>query len=302
MGLPLEQVNAKEHFLKKHFSTIKQHKKSLSRFYYEIGNDWSTLGNAKKATNYLWQAFFSWPFTIKYLLKIIRIAIKTSPYRYSVLKRNAALNKIIKNQRVLIIGSGPSANELGHIPPDVKILTCNIGPRLLLDKKIKRKIDLYYCARGVMHGGHKNENTIGLLAKVKINVFIIYDTRLVKKQPDLKKTYAQCLEDKGSNDYYLHRLIKPQTIEDIEDPRLSNNRTSAGVRLLQYALYFQAKEIYLLGIDLNEEGYFWGRNNTHKHLVIDKNFIETVSQRYTNIYSASEKSPIVRYVTYKPLL
>ena len=301
MGLTFEQVVTRENFLKEDFPKINKHKRYVSRFYYELGNDWSKLGNFKKAKEYLWQAFLSWPLRIGCLFKIIGITIKASPYRYSVLKRNSELNKVIKNQRVLIIGSGPSANELKYIPRDVKILTCNIGPRLLLEKEINREIDLYYCARGVLGKGHKNESVIDLFSKLKINLFIIYNTKLIKKHYNLKKTYAKCIKDKGFNDYYLNKLIEPQKREEIKSPFLNNNRTSAGVRLLQYALYFKAKEIYLIGIDINEEGYFWGRNNIHEHLCIDKNFIEIVSKKYNNVYSASENSPIVRYVKYKPL-
>jgi hypothetical protein len=216
--------------------------------------------------------------------------------------RNLRLSKIIKNQRVLIVGSGLSANELNAIPSDVKILTCNIGPRLLLDKKINRVIDIYWCAKGVLDGDHKNEGAIDLLSKLKINLFISCNSSLLKEYSCLEKTYSHFIKDKGKNNYYLKKLIKPHTIEEIEDSFYHNKKTSTGLRLLQYALYFKAKEIYLIGIDINEEGYFWGRKNVYKHLIIDKNFIKIVSKKYNNIYSASETSPIVRYVNYKPLL
>ena len=231
----------------------------------------------------------------------MRITIKASPYRYSTLKRNAKLNSIIKNQRVLIIGSGPSANDLKYIPHDVKILTCNIGPRLLLNKQINREIDIYFSGKGSLGKAHESEGVIDLLSKFKINLFVFFNRKTIKKHGQLKKFYAQCATDKGNNYYYLTKLIKPQKIEDIMGVAASNYKTSSGVRLLQYALFFKAKEIYLIGIDSNEEGYFWGKTNVHKHHVIDKNFIEVVSKKYNNIFSASENSPIVRYVKYKPL-
>lgn len=238
-----------------------------------------------------------------HLFKVMRVNINKSPYRYSVLKRNFELKKLIENQRVLIIGSGMSANELKYIPKDVKILTCNFSPRLLLDKGICREIDLYYCALGVLDKGSKNENIIDLLLKLKINLFIIYNPKLIRKFKDLRKNYTKCIKDRGSNNYYLDRLLGPQEIDKITNYSLANNsRTSTGVRLLQYALYFKAKEIYLIGIDVNEDGYFWGKNNTHEHLCIDKSFIEIVSKKYSNIYSAAENSPIVRYIKYKPLV
>jgi hypothetical protein len=256
----------------------------------------------KKTNKYFRPTFESWLLKIRYFFKVIRVNINKSPYRYSVLKRNSELKKIIKNQKVLIIGSGHSAQDLEYIPMGFRILTCNIGPRLLLDKGINKEIDLYYCARGVLSKGYKNGDIIGLLLKFRINLFIIYDTKLVSKFKDLKKNYAKCIKDMGSSDYYLNRLIGPQKTEEIKDYSLAkNSRTSTGVRLLQYALYFKAKEIYLIGIDIDEKGYFEGSNNIHEHLYIDNNFIKIVSKKYNNIYSASENSPIVRYIKYKPL-
>jgi hypothetical protein len=51
------------------------------------------------------------------------------------------LKKIIENQRILVIGSGPSASELKNIPEDIKIFTCNAGPRLIYKNKLKREIN-----------------------------------------------------------------------------------------------------------------------------------------------------------------
>ena len=201
----------------------------------------------------------------------------------------------------MIIGSGPSANELKYVPKDVKILTCNVGPRLILDKKIDRVIDLYYCVPSAIEGDHKKEDVIGILSRCRINLFI-YPAKWIKNISRLKKIYSKCVKDYAFNDYYLNKLIGPQKTEEIKRSFLSNNRTSSGIRLLQYALYAKAREIFLIGIDIDQRGYFWGRSNTHDHLDIDRNFIEIVSKKYNNIYSGSENSPVVRYVKYKPLL
>ncbi|OGX16055.1 MAG: hypothetical protein A2166_05440 [Omnitrophica WOR_2 bacterium RBG_13_41_10] len=302
MNLTFEKASARENFLKKNFSRLKKDREYISRFYYGLGRDWFKLGDFKKAKRYFWQAFLSWPLRrIDCLFEIIGVNIEAGQYGYTALRRNSALKKIIKNQRVLIIGSGTSANELKYIPSDVKILTCNVGPRILLYKGINKVIDLYYCVPGVIEGDHKNENVIDLVLRFKINLFI-YPAKWIKSFIDIKKTCVKCIKDHGFNDYYLNKIMGPLKTEEIKRSFLSNNRTSSGVRLLQYALYSQAKEIFLLGIDINEEGYFWGRKNIHEHLSIDKDFIEFVSHKYNNIYSASRKSPIMRYVKYKPLL
>lgn len=291
----------KEIFLKKHFSKLKRYKRYIYQFYYTLGKDWSKIGYFKKAKKYYWQAFLCCPLKIKCLFKILHLNIKSGHYGYCAFKRNSELKRIIKNQRVLIIGSGSSVNELEYIPGDVKILTCNIGPRILFDKKISEVIDLYYCVPGAVERGHKNENILGLLSNFKINLFI-YPTKWIKNSLLLKNVCAQFTKDYTFNGYYLNKLIGPQKTQDIKSNFSSNNRTSSGIRLLQYALYAQAKEIFLIGIDMDEKGYFWGRNNIHDHLSIDKNFIEIVSKKYSNIYSASKNSPIVRYIKYRSLL
>jgi hypothetical protein len=301
MELNFEQICFREKSLKRHFPKLNKHKRHISRLYFGLGKDWSKIGEFNKAKKYLWSAFLSWPLGVRPLAKIIRINIKSGHYGYGALRRNRAIKKILRDQRVLIIGSGPSANDLSHVPGDVKIATCNIGPRILLDKGIDRRIDLYYCVPGAVEGDHKSEKIINILSKLKINLFV-YPTKWIKNDDNLKKVYTKCVKDYMFNDYYLIKLIGPQETEEIKKNPLFSNVTSSGVRLLQYALYAKAKEIFLLGIDLNEEGYFWGKKNKHDHLSIDKKFIERVSKKYNNIYSASKDSPIVRYVGYKPLL
>ena len=249
------------------------------------------------------QAFLSWQPNSGFFFRNAYLSFKDSNYKYSILKRNFELRKTINNQRVLIIGSGLSANELSHIPEDVKILTCNIGPRILLNKGINRKIDLYFCA--TLMGGHKNENVMELLSKCKINLFIIKRKDLRKNWVNVKKVYHECIrkciKDSGNDNYYLNKLIGPDKLGQIQRDVMGNRWTSSGLRLLQYALYFQAKEIYIIGVDIDEEGYFWGRKNVNEHLFIDRDFIEIVSRRYKHIYSAAKNSPITHYLKYKPL-
>jgi len=212
-------------------------------------------------------------------------------------KRNLLLKKLIKNQRVLIVGSGPSAKELKKVPEDVKIFTCNRGLKLLVDRKIKKRVDLYLCHKIAMVKHYKDiENW---LPKIKIEVFIIDDLDYIKNKKELNESYLRLVKDYNRNNYYLKRLIKPYKVKQIKGESLA--KTSSGIRLLQYALFFGAREIYLIGIDINEKGFFWDTKNIHKHIDIDRNFIKIVSKKYNNIYSLSKKSPITKYIKYKNL-
>ncbi len=215
---------------------------------------------------------------------------------YFILKNNKIFEELIRNKRVLLLASAPSANDikLEDIPEDVKILTCKAAPRLFLDKKYHRDIDLYMVYGGKMK---QDPSLIELLKKIKTKVFVIDDRRYMEKKKELKNFYSVMIWDRNDNNYYLKKLIQPYTFRSIIGTSLP--RTSTGMRLLQYALYFGAKEIYLAGIDISEGGYFWGEKNVHHHLDIDNNFMKIVSKKYDNIYSLSKNSPITQYIPFK---
>ena len=212
-------------------------------------------------------------------------------------KRNLLLKKLIKDKRILIVGSGPSAEKLGEIPNDVRVFTCKSGLRLFVDKNFERQIDLYLAYKSAMERSY--EFLREFLQKTKTKIFMIDDLGYIKEKKELEGFYLKLLWDTGRNNYYLERLIKPYKIRQIKGKSLP--RTSSGIRLLQYALFFGAREIYLIGIDISEKGYFWGTKNAHFHLDIDRNFIKIVSKKYNNIYSLSKKSPITKYIKYKNL-
>jgi len=214
------------------------------------------------------------------------------------LKNKSILKNLIKDKRILIVGSGSSVNELdlGKIPEDVRIFTCKTTPRLFIRKNCDRRIDLYFTYALKMKIDPLSKE---LVKKIKSEIFVIDDLNYLKKLKKLSGDYPKLIKDYNKNNYYLERLIKPYKIRQIKGKL--NSVTSSGMRLLQYALYFKAKEVYLIGIDISEGGYFWGAKNIHEHMDIDRNFIKIVSKKYSNIYSLSKKSPITKYIKYKPL-
>ena len=66
----------KEHFLKKHFESIRRDRKYLSRFYYGIGKDFLSWDDAKKARYYFLKAFAAYP-KFSHLFKYIKCYIKS---------------------------------------------------------------------------------------------------------------------------------------------------------------------------------------------------------------------------------
>ena len=242
------------------------------------------------------------PFISYWLFWILRkIKIKYLFYfGYNNLKRHPKLVNTIKGQRILILGSGPSARDLKHIPKDVKILSCHASPKLLVDRKIDRRIDIYYGLSHVLVSTHKTTNIPMILSKTRPRIFITENPRWVKKRAEYKNCYDLLIKESGFNSYYFKKLIHPVKINEIcKHPGF---HTSTGMRMLQYALFFGAKEIYMSGIDLGGGDYFWkGEKCGGSHSGMDHVFMKIISKKYKNIYSVSKNSPITKYIKHKTL-
>ena len=134
--------------------------------------------------------------------------------------------------------------------------------------------------------------------EIKVNISLTNNFYFLKKRRRLYYSYSHILQNNNSDNYYLRSLIKPHAVKDI----MGNSIlpwTSSGMRLLQYALFFGAKEIYVTGLDLGRGGYSWGRSNHWCHEDIDENFVKIISKKYRNVYSLSAKSPIAKYIRVK---
>lgn len=220
--------------------------------------------------------------------------------RYHRIKNYLILRNLIRDKRVLILGSGPSANDLKRIPDDVLIFACNYSPKILLENNMKNKIDLFVTSEYCMHANKKIEK---LFKNIKTQFFLTNNMKYIKT--NIKKGYSKLLYRKDHNNYYLNKLIGLKDINKIKGT--SNPWNSTGIILLQYALYFKAKEIFLIGMDLNE-GHFYnqkrldnGEKYIYEHKDIDHNFMKIISKKYDHIFSASKNSPITRYILYKKL-
>jgi hypothetical protein len=220
---------------------------------------------------------------------------------------NAVLQTLIRDQRILILGSGPSASDLNFIPDDVKIFTCNASLRILEEKKIHREIDLLFLikskvSKSLIFNNRPAEKTKVIEALMKRHTIKFVATNKPDYAERMKKAEKMnfcCLFDDGRDPYYLNQLLQPDGVESIRGTS-PIPWTSSGLRLLQYALFFGAKEIYLIGIDFGHNGYFWGPNpNEWRHTDIDENFVKTVSQKYNHLYSLSKNGALARYLPYQ---
>ena len=210
-----------------------------------------------------------------------------------------ALKRLIKSKKVLIVGSGLSAAELEKIPSDVLIFTCNAGLNLFVKKSLKDTIDLLFCQRKLISANYNG--VVESMKRIRVKVWLTDDPQYVRKRKDLDGFYDSLFFDHAFNNYCLKRLIRPYQVTEIKGASRTG-WTSAGILLLQYALFFEASEIYVIGLDFGRAGYFWGDPvNPAKwhHYDIDENFVQLVSRKYHNIYSLSKNSPIAKHIPYK---
>jgi len=236
------------------------------------------------------------------LYRKFMVKIRSMQYwRYR--KNNPIFEELIKDKRVLIIGSGPSAADLGDIPDDVLIFACNYSPVVFLEKKYKQ-IDLYatYAIYFEENKNVKKKDVRDLLSKVRINYFVFDDKGFLKKK-NLEHSYQKLIIDECRDNHYLNELIKPCKVKDLKGTQ-KTWIASTGLRLLQYALYFKAKEIYLIGIDINDAGHYYEKGSVPRggSNELDMNFFKLMAEKHNNIYAVSKNSPIVKFVPHKELV
>lgn len=200
-------------------------------------------------------------------------------------------------RRVLIVGAGPSASELTHTPADTVILACNSSIKLVAERGDPR-VDLYYFHK--RQGLWKTSGLQDHIKNIEIGIFISNLPKLVRVARNFQRRFndrPNAFLDSNRNNFYLRRLLGTRRIK----PMNGIHWTSAGVRLLQYALYFKAREIFLIGVDLSDD-YFWGdKKRAMVEQAFENSVLDAFSRRFSNVFSLSEKSPITRYFPFRAL-
>ena len=136
-----------------------------------------------------------------------------------------------------------------------------------------------------------------LVGQSKFRLFVTDDPECFKGVDWLRDRCSCLTYDDGRDSFYIERLIAPHTVADIRGGGHHRCTSSAG-RLLQYALFFGAREVYLIGMDFGRGDYFFGHANFNitKHALIDENFVKIIAERYDNVFSLSPRSPVKEYL------
>jgi hypothetical protein len=208
------------------------------------------------------------------------------------------LEGLLRGKRVLVLGSGPSANDLESIPDDVVVLTCKLGPAVLADKNLRRRLDLYYypSLRIDGLGRERRQQLASLVRQVRIDLLVCENLLTLLDVLPMRAAYSRLVMDFTANQQMLRQLIAPTKIKDVRG-RSFCPWTSTGVRLVQYAVHFGAREIFVIGIDLGKNGYAsGGAMRRWHHEDIDRHVLRILSERHDHLYSLSANSPLAEYM------
>ena len=210
--------------------------------------------------------------------------------QYLHVRQGALHRQLIEGRRILVCGSGPTAADLHVIPADMVCMTCNAGLKLFDRDGMRDRVDVYICAERKL----ERKGVLPIFDRVKIKYYMSAKIRDLRRHESIVRATGKFLIYDGLGNYYKDRLFSDQTFR-------SKHPLSTAVKLVEYALYYKPKSIHLSGIDLNNEGYYWGGVNQQKHIVSDREFLLAASSKFKNIFVTSEKSPLIPSIPYCPL-
>ena len=235
--------------------------------------------------------------------QLLRIPVRVSR-SLTQQSRDLHLKNLIEGKRVLIVGAGPSIAQLSHIPEDVVLFSMNLGPQALLDNNLPSHIDLHMLNKRMsLDEEYLRKNEL-LSKKFTVSTLLYRDISFLRTT-DIQN-FETVIYDRsiGRKDDHLLRKLKKQWSKK-DQMTLANDITpSSGMRLLEYALFYRAKEVYLAGMDLDTSKYKEQKENmiyATAHMRADHALIKLVGKYYNNVFTAV-KSPIEDSIPFKKLV
>jgi hypothetical protein len=206
------------------------------------------------------------------------------------------LSKKLAGKKVLLVGSGPSANILKNmtIPSEYSILSVNLAPNNLpSDAPLSAYITQSF-ARAESNGG------VDTILKTRSIETLLTNTNRIHSCTERQDAVHIVFNPRDT--YYSRPM--PLTIAERYHLAQQGQHVfpSSGIQLLQYALSFGASEIYLIGIDVQETVEYTEESSypdqdihapkINKHYHIDKRILQHNAKKYKTIYSATSSSAI----------
>ena len=204
------------------------------------------------------------------------------------------LRRNFKGKKVLILGSGPTLEEIVSIPDDFIVVCCNFSINYLEEHFFGRRANLYLTTNQAVSEGGGIEK---ILKAEEYDVLVHnFDNKLISKfKLDKKNSFFNLPQDVS-----LLSLVAPNTYRKrYVFGKEQNVMLSSGCQLVQYGIIGEAEEIFLAGIDTERSvSYFQDRryvedesSKKNNHYLMDSSFLEECT-KYNNIFVASPKSPV----------
>lgn len=188
--------------------------------------------------------------------------------QFQHLSNDIHLKKIFYGHNILILGKADPSRIIPETILDSKIITCDNGLIQACHTGLFNRIDLYLVPG--MDNSRRIERILPFLSQIEISAMIVNNKFTVPYKSELFSTKALILNDQVQNNNYLKRLISPEKLSSIAT-KISWH-TSSVIRLLQYALYFKSKNIYLTGFE-----------NDKSVSDIDRNFLNLMKKKFNCI-------------------
>ncbi len=200
------------------------------------------------------------------------------------------LRQTVENKRVLVLGSGPSANNLKRIPKDMIVLGCNFSPALLPNDQ-------------EVHG----LLTTSFAVKDSPEIQSVLETRefqwLASNKPRLIPSQHKACSRKAKYIQIFGDLIDLKPLLNKRMGLFKNGQWyffSSGVQLILLALAAGAREVYVSGIDTSREviyaqGRSYKKDSAYKknqHLHADLHALHEIAQNNYPVYSLHQESPL----------
>jgi hypothetical protein len=200
--------------------------------------------------------------------------------------------KLIRDNRVVIVGTGAAAADIQPFGENARFLVCDGGFSAFVNGRSGKTMDLFLCSQPVI----RKKFVKNKLSEINPGVFLSDDLGFIKKKKGKKHWSGSLIRDYRYDRPFTQKLLTPSELREVGLEEIA----SSELRLLQIALYFKPKEVYIVGDEFLNNRYVWDDPHENGDLLTAKEkFFKIVSKKYPNIFCVSKESLLAKYLPIK---